>query len=85
MNDGFVRVMALTPDVKVADTAYDLEAARAAMDKAVQNGAALLVLPELCLTSRSCGDLFFQGALLDRAEKAAAEIAQLDKDYTQTA
>ncbi len=75
MNDGFVRVMALTPDVRVADTAYNLEAVKAAIDTAAEKGAALLVLPELCLTSTGCGDLLLQGLLLDNAEKAAAEAA----------
>ena len=37
--------------------------------KAAETGADLLVFPELCVTGYTCGDLFFQPALLDAAEE----------------
>ena len=64
MNDGFLRVMAITPDVKTGDVKYNLEAVRKAVDEAVEAGASLLVLPELCLTSAGCQDLLLQGTLV---------------------
>ncbi len=75
MNDGFLRVMAITPDVKTGDVKYNLEAVRKAAEEAAEAGASLLVLPELCLTSAGCQDLLLQKTLLDQAEKAAAEAA----------
>lgn len=42
--------------------------------EAAENGAALLVFPELCLTASTCGDLFLQDALLRGAEQALARV-----------
>ncbi len=73
MQDGYLRVAAATPAIRVADCAYN---ARQILDMAAQAPAdtALLVFPELCVTGYTCGDLFFQPALLKGAEEAVARI-----------
>jgi NAD+ synthase (glutamine-hydrolysing) len=80
--DGYVRVAAATPSVKVADCMGNAEAALALMEKAAGEEVGLLCLTELCLTGYTCGDLFLQSALIDGAKASlaalAAESAKLD-------
>ncbi len=75
MRDGFVRVAAASPELKVADVAFNTAEIKKAIDNAVSRSVSLLALPELCVTAYTCGDLFLQGALLDKAEAAVLEIA----------
>ena len=76
MQDGFVKVAARTPEVRVADVAYNMDSCLRQIDAAIEEGARVIVLPELCVTAYTCEDLFWQDALLDAAEKAVAVIAQ---------
>lgn len=73
MKDGFVRVAAATPVIRVADPAYNAEQIIAMAQKAPQD-TALLVFPELCLTGYTCEDLFGQAALLAAAEEGVKKI-----------
>ena len=75
MKDGFIKIAAGTPEIKVADCGYNKESIVAMVKQAAEKGVKLLVLPELCVTGYTCGDLFFQPTLLDGAEKAVKEIA----------
>ncbi len=82
MKDGFVKVAAGTPRIRVADCAYNAGEIIALMGQAAEQGVKVLVLPELGITGYTCGDLFLQDALLDGAEAALkriiAETAGLD-------
>ena len=71
MQDGYLRVAAATPAIRVADCAYNARQILALADKAPAD-TSLLVFPELCVTGYTCGDLFFQPALLKAAEEAVA-------------
>ena len=74
MKDGFLKVAAATPRIRVADCSYNASRVEAMAAEAAENGAALLVFPELCLTGYTCGDLFLQETLLRGAEQALARI-----------
>ena len=78
MRDGFVKVAAITPKVRVADTKYNVEAICSCIEKAANQGAKIIVLPELAITGYTCGDLFLQEKLLWEAE------AELEKIVTYT-
>ena len=82
MKDGFVKVAAGTPKIRVADCAHNGEQIITLMRQAVDRGVKVLTLPELCLTGYTCGDLFLQDTLLRGAEEALAcvltETAGLD-------
>lgn len=67
MKHGFLKVAVGTPSIKVADCAYNQQAIASLMKKAAEKGAKILVLPELCVTGYTCGDLFLQTPLLDAA------------------
>ena len=78
---GYVRVAALSPQIRVADPDYNKASIVEAIRRAAGAGASVIVLPELCVTGYTCGDLFLQDTLLKGAEEAllfiAAETAQL--------
>ena len=74
MRQGFVKVAAATPNVKVADVEYNKQEICKAIDEATSNGAKLVVLPELCVTGYTCGDLFQQDTLLKKTQEALQEI-----------
>ena len=75
MRQGFIKVAALTPKVKVADTTYNREQICMLIDEAQEKGAKILVFPELCITGYTCGDLFYQELLLREAKKELLQYA----------
>ena len=69
---GFIKVCAVTPDIKVADVRHNA-------DEIIKNiracgDAQLIVFPELCVSGYTCGDLFNQSALLQSVEGEIARI-----------
>ena len=81
MRDGFVKVAAVTPEVRVADVSFNVDACVAtAREVAEKDGAAVIVLPELAITGYTCEDLFWQDALLRAAERGLADFASRTAD-----
>lgn len=80
MRDGFLKVAAGTPELRVADCRYNAEQCFALMREADQEGVRVLVLPELCLTGYTCGDLFLQDTLLNGAEEALSTVREATKN-----
>ena len=82
MQHGFIKVAAATPAIRVADPAYNAASCVALAEAAAAVGTKLLVLPELCLTGSTCGDLYSHDRLITGAKEAlqsfAAETAHLD-------
>lgn len=76
MKDGFIKVAACTPEIRVADTAFNAEKIIEQMDKCRAAGVKIAVFPELCITGYTCQDLFYQDTLLDGAMRALANIAK---------
>ena len=79
MRDGFVKVAAGTPSIRVADCRYNAESCFTLMREADRQGVRVLVLPELCLTGYTCGDLFLQETLLRGAEEALSTVLEATK------
>ncbi len=76
MKQGFVKVAAVTPKIRVADPVYNAEAICEELGKALNHGAKLIVFPELCLTGYTCGDLFLQPLLLQKAAEGLGTVAK---------
>ena len=74
MKDGFIRIACVTPEVRVADCIHNGNEIIKAMKEASENGAKIVVFPELCITGYTCGDLFEQETLLQGALDALALI-----------
>lgn len=76
MKDGFIRVAAATPDVKVADPVFNRKQICKCIEEGWNNQAKIMVFPELALTAYTCGDLFRQKALIERAKKELEKILE---------
>ena len=79
MRDGFIKVAVGVPEVAIADTKKNTESIKELICLADQKYVNILVLPELCITGYSCGDLFFNEKLIISALNALKEI----RDFTQ--
>jgi len=79
---GFVRIAAAVPTIAVADPAANAETTLDLVRKAAEDGAALVVFPELGISAYAIDDLFLQTALLDSVEAALARIARESRDLT---
>ncbi|MDP2342073.1 MAG: NAD(+) synthase [Deltaproteobacteria bacterium] len=76
---GFTRVSVAVPVVKVADAASNARATAELWQKAHDDGAALVVFPELGLTSYTARDLFFDNTLLQAAETALSSLLEASR------
>ena len=74
MKDGFVKVAAGTPKIRVADCDYNKNQVLNLIKEAEANAVKVFVLPELCLTGYTCSDLFMQIALIKSAEAALLNL-----------
>ena len=76
MKDGFIKVAAATPEIHVADCAFNAENILALCREANEKGVQAIGFPELCLTGSTCGDLFLHDVLLDGAKQQLLRIAE---------
>jgi NAD+ synthase (glutamine-hydrolysing) len=73
---GFFRVGAACPRVSVADPDANAAEILKTFEAARARGVQALALPELSLTGYTCGDLFFNRALVEAAERALLRLLQ---------
>ena len=78
--DGFVRIAAATPPVRVADCPYNTAEMYRMIAEAAENGAAAIVFPELSVTGYTCGDLFKDRRLLESAGESLMALIEKAKD-----
>ena len=74
MKDGFIKVAAAAPMIRVADADYNADHVIECIRGAEAKGVKILVFPELTLTGCTCFDLFSHKVLLDGAEKALIKV-----------
>lgn len=73
---GFFRICAASPPLEIANPARNLQHIYDQLDR---TDADLVLLPELCLTGYTCGDLFLTDSLIDAAKDALLGLADLTK------
>lgn len=83
MNNGFVRVAAAIPDLRVADCAYNVSQLTELVRKGETEKVQVICFPELSITGYTCADLFFQQQLLNDAKEALNDLQMLT--FTTTA
>ncbi len=74
MKDGFIRVASATVEVKVADIKNNVAKICEKIKRSDSASVNLLVLPELCITGYTCGDLFLSQKLADDALEGLKQI-----------
>lgn len=77
---GFYRFASVCPNLKVADTAFNTAEIIRCGKIAQQEGTAVTVFPELCITGYTCSDLFHQELLLKNAYAGLQKIAEAFAD-----
>ena len=65
MKHGFVKAAAASPELRVADPAFNAEKIIEVIRAQAEKGTEILVFPELSLCGYTCGDLFLQQLLLE--------------------
>lgn len=80
MKDGFIKVAAATPKIKVADPVYNTEEILKIIDETEKNGASILVFSELTISGYTCGDLFLQQPLLTECKNQLLRIVKATED-----
>ena len=73
---GFYRIASVCPILKVADTEYNTDEIIRCGLLAKNEGAAVVVFPELCITGYTCSDLFHQELLLKKSFASLLKIAK---------
>ena len=76
MKYGFVKVAAATPATAVADCHINAQSIIELIAELTEKGVELILFPELCLTSCSCGDLFTQPHFAQACNNAIDSIAK---------
>lgn len=84
MIDGFMRVAAAVPRVRVADVTANTQEIENLMVTADGRGVEILCFPELSLTAYSCQDLFAQQLLLEEAEHGLMRLLELSRNLRTT-
>ena len=75
----YIRIACAVPPVRVADVKQNVVDICLKITEADEQNCDLVVFPELAVTGYSCGDLFFQQALLTAAEAGLAQLCQFSK------
>ncbi|MBE6240351.1 MAG: NAD(+) synthase [Bacteroidales bacterium] len=83
-NNGFIRVAAAVPTVRVADTRYNTEEICRLTSEAFKEEVSLVVFPELSVTGATCGDIFRHSLLLKGAEEGIMAIAEHTRGTSTT-
>lgn len=76
---GYVKVGAAVPELKVADTIFNLEEIKKQIDLAITKNVQILTFPELAITGYTCGDLFNQDILIQKSYQALETLKNYSK------
>ncbi len=80
MTNGFLKVAAAVPVVKVADCHHNTEQIESLMARAEGMGVEVVCFPELSVTGYTCQDLFQQQLLLDEVEAALLRLLEFSRN-----
>ena len=82
---GFTRVSVAIPVVSVANAAANAKATAELWQQAASEGAAIVVFPELGLSSYTARDLFFDNTLQQSVEAALAFLVERSRSLAPLA
>lgn len=84
MLNGFVKVAAAIPSLRVGDTSYNVDEMIAMTRQAESQDVDIIVFPELGMTGYTCQDLFRSKLLLCKAEQALQQLVDATRLSTIT-
>ena len=70
MKNGFFKIALPSPKTRVADAIGNAQLCVESARSAAENGAKILLFPELTLSSATAGDLFFQSQFIEKCQRA---------------
>lgn len=79
MRDGFIKVGAASPELRVGQPFFNISKMLELFSLASGYGVKVLVYPELSITGYTCQDLFLQDALIQNSRKALLEFVSATK------
>lgn len=77
--NGFVRVGACVPEIKISNVDFNVEEIKKYMKEAEKNGVEITTFPELSLTGYTAADLFHNSYLIDESLKGLIELKKYSK------
>ncbi|MEE1295581.1 MAG: nitrilase-related carbon-nitrogen hydrolase [Bifidobacterium sp.] len=80
MNNGFVPVATISPQIRVADPEYNGELCFEQLQRAYAQGAKVVAFPEVTLTSYIADDMLYHDILLEGAMRALAKLVARTAD-----
>ncbi len=78
---GFVKVASINFKVKIGEVFYNLKQIEKHLEEIDKLGVNIAVFSELCLTSYSCRDIFYQNQLLNDVTKALIKLKDISSKY----
>lgn len=72
----YIRVASGCPKTDIANIDYNVNHIKKCIDDSIKEHVKILVLPELCITSYTCEDLFLQSLLLKKALDGISDICE---------
>ena len=82
MQNGFIKVAAGVPAVRVADCTFNIQHIESMIATADGQGAEIICLPELSITAYTCQDLFQQQLLLDQDEASLLKLMEFSMNLS---
>lgn len=83
MDYHFLKVCAATPLLELTNCHYNVKQILNCIQKSANEGASLILFPELCITGYTCADLFLQTTLLEETEATIAHLLKETIHYEQ--
>ena len=77
----FIRVATAIPEVILGNVKENVASIMTFVKKAYDEGADVVLFPELCVTGYTCQDLFLQETLITAAESCIEEIKRASNNY----
>lgn len=76
MKDGFIKVAAVAPKIKVCDVDSNVEAIIDSIKLMHEKGARIIAFPELGITGATCADMYMQSSLIIAARQGLGRITE---------
>lgn len=77
----YLRVASVSPEIRVADVDFNTKEILRIYAELIGKGVQVVCFPELCISGYTCGDLFFQHALLGAVRNAIHQLAEATSQY----